>query len=91
MRKFLNQNFNNGNRFTNIIVSLIFLLLGVIGWFYAQSQDKRSAEINELKNEVKETKCLLYQIKEQVGINTNRLFIIEKNQNEIIIPHINNK
>ena len=33
MAKFLKESFSNGNRYTNILLTVVFLLLSVIGFF----------------------------------------------------------
>lgn len=47
MRKFLNDSFKNGNRFTNILLSFVSLLLGLMAYFGAQMYSKQD-KINDV-------------------------------------------
>lgn len=50
MTKFLKESFRNGNRYTNIGISIIVILIGIIGFF-----------LRDIYSDFKEVKTLLHK------------------------------
>lgn len=62
MKKFLKESFSNGNRFTNIMISIITGLLLIIAFFlkdiYSDYKDTRK-DVQQLKESVVQIKTFL--------------------------------
>lgn len=71
VKDFIKSSFQNGNRYTNITVTIILLLLGVITFFvkdiYADFKDLKK-EVNTLKVDMVR---LEQQLQDHVGNNPN--------------------
>jgi cell division protein FtsB len=56
MSKFLKDSFSNGNRYTNVTVTIILILIGIIGFFlkdiYADFKDVKNV-INKHETQIK--------------------------------------
>lgn len=57
MTKFLKDSFSNGNRYTNIMVTIMLLLLGIIGFF-----------LRDIYTDFKEAKMLLYKHETKIEV-----------------------
>lgn len=71
VKDFIKSSFQNGNRYTNITVTIILLLLGIITFFvkdiYADFKDLKK-EVNTLKVDMVR---LEQQLQDHVGNNPN--------------------
>lgn len=71
VKDFIKSSFQNGNRYTNITVTIILLLLGIITFFvkdiYADFKDLKK-EVNTLKVDMVR---LEQQLQDHVGKNPN--------------------
>ena len=71
VKDFIKSSFQNGNRYTNITVTIILLLLGIITFFvkdiYADFKDLKK-EVNKLKVDMVRSE---QQLQDHVGNNPN--------------------
>ena len=71
VKDFIKSSFQNGNRYTNITVTIILLLLGIITFFvkdiYADFKDLKK-EVNTLKVDMVRSE---QQLQDHVGNNPN--------------------
>jgi len=65
VKEFIKESFRNGNRYTNIVITIIMFLLAIIGFFG-----------RELYGDFKEMKFLIYQHETKIQVlqsNVNHL------------------
>ena len=71
VKDFIKSSFQNGNRYTNITVTIILLLLGIITFFvkdiYADFKDLKK-EVNTLKVDMVRSE---QQLQDHIGNNPN--------------------
>ena len=63
MAKFLKDSFSNGNRYTNISVTIILILLGIIGFFLKDMY----ADFKEVKTVINKHETQIRVLEAKVG------------------------